>query len=215
MKELLPNIYQATTILKAGPVKIISAMHIITGGDEIVVIDPFTLSETETEALEALGKPTHILITGGMHVRDAEIYREQYGAKILANREAVPKLGIPVDDAFGDGETLPGGLGVIEMSGVSSGETIFRHNQGEGTLIVGDALMNFQPSDRGFLMRLLGFAENLGTTPKLFMKDKKLAGQSYRKLLDHEFDSILVSHGPPILQDGKIQLEKVVEALRL
>ena len=40
MKELLPGIYQATTMLKAGPVKVTSAMYIVTGGDEIVEAAP-------------------------------------------------------------------------------------------------------------------------------------------------------------------------------
>ncbi|MBI1929252.1 hypothetical protein HYR99_34025 [Candidatus Poribacteria bacterium] len=211
MKELVPNIYQATTMLKAGPVKVSSAMHVIKAGEEVILIDPFTLPGAETEALERLGKPTLILITTTWHTRDAESYRKRYGAKILANRAAVPKLGIAVDDAFGDGETLLAGLTTIEMPGTATGETIFRREQGGGTLIAGDALMNFPPGERGLIMRLIGFHENLGTMPKLFMKDKKLAAESYQKLLDYDFDHILVSHGSPILSRAKKKLRVALE----
>ena len=119
MEELIP-IYRATTRINvAGPFRIPGTMYVIKEGDEVVVIDPFLLPESETEELEKLGKPTLILIAGELHVRDAEAYRKRYGAKILANREAVPKLGIAVDDVFGDGETLPGGLTTIGMPGTT------------------------------------------------------------------------------------------------
>lgn len=211
MRELLPNIHQATIMLKVGPTKVPAAMHIVKSDDEVILIDPFALPESETEALEALGKPTLILIAGENHVRQSEDYRERYGAKILANREGVPKLGIAVDDTFGDGETLPGGLTTIGMPGTMAGETIFRLEQGGGVLVVGDAIVNFQPDQRGFVMRLLGFSSGLGTMPKLFMKDKKLAAASYQKLLDYDFDQLFVSHGPPILSGAKVMLRAVLE----
>ena len=207
MKELLPNIYQATT--KLTPLKLTSAMHIIKAEDEIVLIDPFALPESQTQELEVLGTPTYILIAGENHVRDSEDYRKRYSAKILANREGIPKFGIAVDDAFGDGETLPGKLTTIGMPGTTTGETIFWHER--GVLIVGDALMNLQPRQRGLLTRLLGFPEGLGTMHKWVMKDKKLAAQSYRKLLNHDFDQIFVSHGSPILSGAKEMLRAVIE----
>ena len=211
MKELLPNLYQAAKMANVGPLKVPSAMHIVKAGEETVLIDPFVLSESEAEALDVLGKPAFILITGTWHLRDAEAYGKRYGAKILANREAVPKLVIAVDDAFGDGETLPGGLTAITMFGTTPGETVFQHNPEAGTLITGDALMNFQPGERGLLMRLIGFPEGLDTMPKLFMKDKKLAAESYQKLLDYDFDQILVSHGAPILSGAKEMLRIILE----
>ena len=211
MKELLPNIYQATTALKVGPTKIPGAMHLIKTDEEVLLIDPFVLPDPEAQALEALGKPTLILITGAWHVRDAEFYRKRYGASILASREAVPKLGIAVDDAFGDGETLPGGLTTIGMPGTMIGETIFRQEREGGVLIVGDALMNLSLGERALIMRLLGFRSNLGTMPKLFMKDKKHAAESYQKLLDYDFDHLLVSHGSPILSGAKEQLRMALK----
>ena len=213
MKELFPDIYQITTRLTA--LKVPSAMHIVKAEGDVTLIDPFVLSGSETEELEALGNPTYILVTEANHVRDAEEYRNRYGAKVLANRAAVPKLGIPVDEAFGDDETLPGGLKSIEIPGASIGETIFRYNQGGGTLIVGDAIMNLQPGDRGLIMRLVGFPEGLGLMPKLVMTDKKRAAESYRNLLNHDFDRILVSHGSPVLNDGKKQLEDAINATSL
>jgi glyoxylase-like metal-dependent hydrolase (beta-lactamase superfamily II) len=210
VETLLPNIYQFVTKIKiVGPFRATASMHLIKSGDDVVLIDPFNLPESETAALESIGKPTVILIAGIFHDRDAEAYRKRYGAKILAHREATPKLSMTLDETFGDGETLPGGLTAIEMTGTIQGETIFWHDQ--GTLIAGDALLNIQPGERSFFQRMVGSPENLSPMTKLFIKDKKRAAASYQKLLEHDFDQILVSHGKPVLNDAKAELQAAVE----
>ena len=204
-----------------GPIpgtKLPGAMHAIKDGEEVILIDPFLVSKSETEFLEKeIGKPTLILITVETHVRDTEAYRKRYGARILANREAVSVLDIAVDDVFDDGDKLPGGLTAIGMPGMLLGETIFLREGEKPALIVGDALFNFQASDLGLfpgiLMIPLGWPIGLGIMPRLFMRNQKLADESYQKLLDHDFDQILVSHGRPILKEAKEKLQAVLEKL--
>ena len=210
MQELIPNVYHATTLLKLGPIKFLAAMYAIKAESEVVLINPFELDGSETEALETIGKPTHILIDGITHERDSDAYRKRYGAKILVHREAVPKLGLGVDDAFGDGDTLPAGLTAIGMPGTRPGETIFLRRQASGTLIAGDALFNLRPNERPFIMRLFGCPVNLGVMPKFAIKDKVVARQSYQRLLEYDFDQILVSHGHPILSGAKAMLSTVL-----
>ncbi|MCH8049643.1 hypothetical protein IH979_02935 [Patescibacteria group bacterium] len=179
MKELLP-IYRNTKMIPgAGPLKIPGTMFLIKAGEEVILIDPFALPQSEIEQLEALGVPTLILITGENHARDAEAYRKRYGAKILAHRQAAPELGIAVDDVFGDGETLPGGLRTLGMPGCTAGETIFRQDQRGGVLIVGDALYNLQLEECGLILgsimlfaSITGLADppgRLNIMPKFFM----------------------------------------------
>jgi len=216
--EELSSIYRAETQIQiAGPLKIPGGMYAIKEGEEVVLIDPFELPQSEKKALEALGKPALILISGWLHVRDAEAYRKRYGARILANRQAAPKIEIAVDDTFGDGERLPGGLTTIEMPGTLPGETIFWREEGKGALIVGDALWNLHLSECGLLlgtfMRLVGWPEGFGTMPKLFMADEKRAAESFQKLLDYDFDQILVSHGQPVRSGAKGLLRVVIENL--
>jgi hypothetical protein len=223
MEELFPNIYRVETIIKVAPLigGMRSAMHVIKSGDELVLMDPFSLHGSEAESLEQLGKPTTILIANTSHVRDAEQYRKRYGAKILANRAAVRELGVPVDEAFGDGDRLPGDLTAIDISVAGRGETIFRYEGGKERklslwdnffcgLITGDALFNLQKADLTWLTRLVGFRQDLRTMPKLMMKDKKRTMEVYHKLLDHSFDWISVSHGAPILSQAKNLLQKAL-----
>jgi len=59
MKEILPNIYQATTTIKSGSLKVpaTSAMVIIKQEAQVILIDPFALPESETKVLESIRVP--------------------------------------------------------------------------------------------------------------------------------------------------------------
>lgn len=212
MQELLPRIHRATTLMKVGPIKFNAGMLAVTGDSALVLVDPFDLPGDETETLEALGTPTHIVVTADSHERDADAYRSRYGAQILVHRELAPKLGLQPDQTFEAGEALPGGLQAIGIPGTRSGETAVLVPDGDGSLLVGDTLMNIPASERGFLMRLIGFPAGLGKMPKMAIKDAKLAHQSYLALLDLDFDALLVSHGEPILTGAKEQLRRILAA---
>lgn len=205
MIELLPGIYGATGLIRvAGPYRVKGSMFILRDGQDLVLMDPFLLSDQETREMEALGRPSVILIAGEMHVRDTGAYRKRYGARVLAHRDAMSRLDVAVDHFFEDGEALPAGLTAIGMPGTFRGETVFRREG--GVLLSGDALFNIQPEDHGLMMKMLGFPRHLGAMPRLFMDNRKRADASYRRLLEHDFDKILVSHGAPILSDGKERL---------
>ena len=203
MHEVLPNIFRVertiqaeippTTRLSPLSMPFFSSMSVVKVEEETILLDPFLLPEAEKSKLERLGKPTHILIGGEFHARDAETYRQYYGAKILAHPEAVPRLRISIDGTFGDGQRLPGGLTAITMSGTRRGETIFRLDQGKGVLFAGDALMNLRPAERGWILRVCGFPAGFSTMPRHFMLNKERAAASYQKLLGYDFDQILVS----------------------
>ena len=217
MKELLPNIYRLTTRIKViGPFRIPAAMYAIKDDEKLILIDPFLLPKVKTLELEKLGAPTLLLITGEMHARDADAYRKRYGAKIFAHREAIPELEIAVDETFGDDETLPGDLRTIAMPGTMTGETVFLREQEKGILIAGDAIWNMRLNECGLflgnVMRLLGWPEGLGTMPRRFMKDQKVASESYRRLFDYDFDAILMSHGQPILSGARGLLRTIIDA---
>ena len=212
MQELLPRVHRAITLMKAGPMKFNAGMAAVTGDDALVLVDPFNLPADETQTLETLGTPTHIVITADSHERDAAAYRQRYSAQVLAHRELAPKLELQPDQTFETGDGLPGGLRAVGIPGTRPGETAVLVPDGDGTLILGDTLMNISASDRGFLMRLLGFPLGLGKMPKMAIKNAKQAHQSYLALLELDFDALVVSHGEPILSGAKEQLRRVLEA---
>ena len=109
MQELFPNVHQAVTTMSIGPMKFSAAMFAVKTEDELILIDAFELDDSETKELEALGTPTHTVITCVTHERDCDTYRKKYDAKIITHRDTVPKLEGSVDETFGDGETIVGG----------------------------------------------------------------------------------------------------------
>ena len=219
MSELFPIYRNVGKIKTVGPLKVPGAMFCIKEGKEVVLIDPFLLPNSEIGELETLGTPTHIFISGAFHVRDAEAYRKRYGCKILINHEAATEVDIKVDDTFGDGETVPGGLTTIGMPGTMLGETIFRRDEGKGTLIIGDAFWNLQLNECGLIlgtfMRFSGFPEGFGTMPRTSMTNERLAVESYQKLMNYDFEQILFSHGKPIQSTAKEKMRTVLETLAI
>jgi glyoxylase-like metal-dependent hydrolase (beta-lactamase superfamily II) len=68
-------------------------------------------------------------------------------------------------------------------------------------MVVGDALINFEPHGFGLL-------------PAKYCLDPSLMRQSLRKLLDYAFDRMLFAHGTPILSGARARLERLLAASR-
>jgi glyoxylase-like metal-dependent hydrolase (beta-lactamase superfamily II) len=194
-------------------IRLPAAMHCIQDDAGLVLIDPFVLADEETRELEALGKPAYVLITNLNHDRDAEHYRHQYGAMIMAHPSLAGYFDFALDSAFENGDQLPGGLTAIGMPGTFKGETIFLHPEQGGSLIVGDAIMNLSLKRYGVAgaaMKTMGWSEGVGTMPRLMMKDELQADASYRRLLCGSFSRILMTHGTPIHAQAKGTLLKAL-----
>ena len=217
LREYVPGIYRAVgRVQLAGPFTTRGAMHVVRAEDALVLIDPFRLSSEDLEKLEAIGRPTHVIICGPTHVRHTAFYRDRYGVRVMTNRKLLSKIEIGIDAFFEEDEMLPGGLKTIEMSGTFLGETALLH-EADGVLIMGDPIFNLQDEDLDLPMKLAKpFGQipmGLSTMPKFVMADKALAAESYRKLLDYPFDKIFMSHGQPVLSDGKEKLRTLVASL--
>jgi glyoxylase-like metal-dependent hydrolase (beta-lactamase superfamily II) len=217
LTEGLPHIYRAVGKVPMNSLlSMQAAMHVIKAEDAVVLVDPCRLPESDLSTLERLGKPTHLIITTGNHVRHSDFYRKRYSVQVLANRKLMSNIDMDIHTFFEDGETLPGGLEAIEMPGMSVGETVLLHSEGKGTLIVGDAIFNYGKKDMAFPMKLFGavglFPEGLSPMPSFAVEDKSEAAKSCLKLLNYTFDAIFVSHGSPYLSGAKAKWQEVVDA---
>jgi|GEM_PF-2401685 len=218
LQERLPGIYRAVGKVPInGPINMQAAMHVVKAEDALIMVDPCRLPESDLNMLEDLGNPTHLIITNGNHVRHTDFYRDRYQLSVLTSRKLMAKIETSVDTFFDDGETLPGGLTAIGMPGMSLGETILLHPGGDGALIVGDAIFNYQKGDFALPMKLFSaigmLPKGLSPMPGFAMENKAEAANSCRKLLNYTFDAIFVSHGSPLLSDAKARWQEVVDAL--
>jgi len=88
---------------------------------------------------------------------------------------------------------------VIAIEGAAPGEIVLHYASNGGTLIVGDALINFEPYGFTFL-------------PGKYCSNEKEMRRSLRKLLDYKAERILFAHGTPILSGASDRLQKLLDS---
>ena len=151
---------------------------------------------THRTDLESLGRVARIVITNANHVRDAATFAHSYSAPIFAPPELRGEL--PHSHNLHDGLAI-GPLRVIRIEGAADGEFALYHPDDGGTLIMGDALINFDP--HGFTL-----------LPRKYCANQKQMIRSLRKLLDLDFSRIFFAHGNPIMIRAREQLESLLNS---
>lgn len=218
VSECFPGVYRAAgRVSVAGPFKGPGNMYVVKDESAVVVIDPIRLNRRDQEMVDGIGTPTDAIILGPNHERDTVAYQKRFGLRVWANRKLFSRIGIGVNTFFESGDALPAGLLPIDMPGTFHGETVLHHPPNGGVLLVGDAIFNLQNEDLNAGLKLVGplglVPLGVRTMPRLFMDDPVLARESYRKLLECDFEGILVSHGQPILSDARNVLESLISSL--
>jgi glyoxylase-like metal-dependent hydrolase (beta-lactamase superfamily II) len=170
--------------------------YLIEAGKERVVIDPPQMTIDDKQDLSINGVKA-VILTNRDHIREAMECRLLLNTKIWAPEADAAEMGaITIDHTFKDGDTLPAGLRVISISnGKSPGESALFLDQRGGVMILGDALIGLPDG-------------TLSLLPPEKYADIKKAKEGLRRLLDYEFEIVLVGDGKPILSGGK----KAVEA---
>lgn len=187
-------------------------------GFEKVVLDQ-TLAHTGGE------RPKLLVLTHGHldHGAAARRIREEWKIPIAAHRDEIPYLigptrynkikgrsllhyvlqisppplvGRNVQLPLDDGRPLPGGLTVHHAPGHAPGMIALLH-AADRALISADAFNH------------LG---KLSDPPAAFTYDPALNQKSQARLVELEFDHLLVSHGPPLLNSGRAQARDYIAA---
>lgn len=182
MREVLPGVFHWTREHPQIGIEVSSYAL----ADERVLIDPL-LPEAGLDAIPI--EPGHILLTNRHHYRHSGVLAEHFGCKIWCVEQGLHefKQGERVG-AFRFGERLPSGIEVLEVGAICPDETalfIARHG---GILALADGLVRMAGP--------LSFVpdEYMGDDPQA-VKQKLRA--SFGKLLEREFDHLLLAHGAP------------------
>jgi hypothetical protein len=154
---------------------------------------------------EQHGTPEHVVLTNRHHGRHAWRLHEAFGCTVHCIRNGlheVERRG-PVE-AFDFGDELPGGLVVHEVDAICPDETAL-HAPAYRALACADGVV------RGF-----GDDDGLRFVPDHLMDEpeRTKAGlrDAYRRLLDLDFDVLLLAHGLPLVRGGKDALRAFVDA---
>ena len=172
--------------------KVFFNSYALTTTAGILLIDPTKPAPAVLEALDNLGEVTGIILTNANHDRAAGWFRNHYGTQIYAHEQAPADCDTKIDVLVVDGEKLPGGLTVIHLPGVASGEMALFSQADGGLLMIGDAIVH--PDGKG-----------LDLLPEQFLEDRRVARQSLHKLLDYDFQVATFSHGAALVAHAKQQ----------
>ncbi|MEP7013839.1 MAG: hypothetical protein ABI925_00200 [Verrucomicrobiota bacterium] len=194
--QVAPHIYLWQTYDSAVKADLFSSA--IVTADGIYLVDPIPLEPAPLTSLVELGPIAGIVLTNANHLRAAAQFAEQFSIPILARPESFPTDAqldfrrIGRDTHFGDE------FSVIEIEGAAPGELALYHEADGGSLVMGDALINFEPYGFTFL-------------PGKYCSNEKRMRGSLRQLLAWETERMLFAHGTPILSDASERLAALLD----
>jgi glyoxylase-like metal-dependent hydrolase (beta-lactamase superfamily II) len=165
--------------------------------DGTVLIDPPEPVEEGWGAIDMLAPFAGLWITNRNHSRAAAAFRERYGTTVYVHEADADKLEAGADQTVTGDERLPGDIQLIHVPGKSPGEIAF-HLPRSNALIVGDVVIGDPPGE-------------LSTYPEKVIDDMEQLHRSAARLLEYDFDALLLCDGEPITTGGKQKLEEFVE----
>jgi hypothetical protein len=162
--------------------------------DGLVLIDPL-------DPPAAVAKPAHVLLTVFFHLRSTgdvaapRIWAAKYSTRSAANR------GVTVTDDVAAGG-LPGGIVPIQTARRS--EVVYWLPE-QRAVVVGDVLLGAGAKPKAT-------DEPLRLCPERWLSGPTLDDLrvSLAPLLDLPVERVLVSHGAPVLENGRAELERVL-----
>ena len=165
----------------------------------VLLIDPIPLAPEAVASLTHRAKIAGVIVTNENHERSAAEFADKFHVPIYLSEVLVSttKLrAVPIHDS-----SFPPGLTAVGIEGGPTGETAIHLAAGDGTMVIGDALINFEP---------YGFA----LLPPKYCSNFKLMRRSLSRLLDYSFERMLFAHGTPILSRARERLELLLKERR-
>jgi glyoxylase-like metal-dependent hydrolase (beta-lactamase superfamily II) len=207
MREILPGIFTWGSTYVDRPWDLNG--YAITFAGCTVLVDPPQPQEDEWSGFNAMKPITKIVLTNRDHVRGAESFRTRFDARLVAGTDEVTQFAhLGIDEKVREGELIAGVLRVIHLPGKSPGEiglyfdpahhTVSREMG--GIVLLGDAIIGNPPGA-------------LSLIPEAKLDDSSELKRSLRKLVDYDFEVLLLCDGQPVLSGGKQKLAEFLKRL--
>ena len=169
---------------------------------EGVLIDPM-IPPAGLGWFEEHGRPKHLLLTNRHHDRDAWKLREAFDCTVHCIRNGLHELeGRGPVEPFEFDDQLPGGVVVYEVGAICPDECAL-HVPAHRALACADGVVRL-PRDGP----LQFVPDELMDDPE---RTKAGLRDAYRRLLDLDFEHLLLAHGDPIVHRAKDELHAFVE----
>jgi Metallo-beta-lactamase superfamily len=199
LRELRPGLWRWVTFHPEWRQDVGSVAY--DGADDLVLIDPLLASDDALDGLvKRVGKPVTVLVTVYWHTRSADLLARRHGARVLApsRGKAAVRRRAPATEPFRIGDALP--AGVVAFPTARSSEAVYwipRHR----AVVPGDVLLGAEGG--GLRMCPRSWLPESATLDGL--------ASSLRPLLELAVSRVLVSHGEPVLRNGRAALERALE----
>jgi hypothetical protein len=201
MDEIAPGLFHWTAYHE-GIRSEVSSYYLRDPG---ILIDPLLPDDDALKWLTDNGPPYAVLLTNRHHYRHSGRLVEVFGVSVHASapgmHEFSEEQGV---EPFEFGDELPGGVIAHEVGAICPDEAAFEIPSARA-LACADGVVRWGAPDAP-----LAFVPDflLGDDP-----DGVRAGlrESYRRLLDVDFDHLLLAHGLPVVGEGRQELRRFVE----
>ena len=161
------------------------------------LLDPVALDADCLTFLASRQKAAGIVVTNENHARATADLAGKLSVPVYLHETLLGTIDFPRKEALKDKALLAPGLTVIAIEGAPPGEIAIHDNTAGGSIVVGDALINFEPHGFGLL-------------PAKYCSDFKLMRRSLGTLLEFSFERMLFAHGTPILSGARGRLEQLL-----
>ena len=207
MREIFPGIFTWGSTYVDRPWDLNGYAILLNG--TTVLVDPPEPSEGDWPRFDVLPSISKIVLTNRDHIRDIGLFQARYGARLIAGAEEVAQFApVAIDETVREGDLIAGALRVIHLPGKSPGEIGLYLDPAHhavsrelgGILLLGDAMIGHPPGA-------------LGLIPPHKLDDPAQLRRSLRKLLDYDFDVLLLCDGQPVLGGGKLKVAEFLNTL--
>jgi hypothetical protein len=171
--------------------------YAVSTEDGTVLIDPPDPEEDGWDTIDLLEPFAGAWVTNRNHSRAAAAFRERYGLTVCAHEADAERLEAGADRTVRGGETIAGEIEVVHAPGKSPGEIAF-HLPRSRALVVGDLVIGVPSGE-------------LSTYPDEVIDDTEQLLHSATRLLEYDFDALLLCDGEPLPAGGKDKLREFVE----
>ena len=198
MKQILPGIWQWSWFSEEKKLDFNGLF--LTIGEHRILVDPPPMAAEELSQAKRGGQVDYILITNRDHEREAAALQKELHCQVWVPAVDAPQMTVKPDKTYKDGELLAGGIWAIQLNDQKApGESALFIQQGQGILIVGDALIGKPPGSVGML-------------PAEKYADAAKAKDGLKRILKYNFDTLLVGDGASIMTGAKPVVEKFLNS---
>jgi glyoxylase-like metal-dependent hydrolase (beta-lactamase superfamily II) len=171
--------------------------YAVSTEDGTVLIDPPEPVDDGWDTVDLLEPFVGVWVTNRNHSRAAAAFRERYGSTVYAHEADAERLEAGADQTLRGDERLPGEIALIHVPGKSPGEIAF-HLPRSRALVVGDVVIGVPPGE-------------LSTYPDRVIDDRPQLFRSAARLLEYDFDALLLCDGESLPSGGKEKLREFIE----